>query len=43
MSAALARPQAREPFLDDPDYAACMVMVFEALIARVLEARAAAD
>ena len=34
MSAALARPCAREPYLDDPDYAACLVQVFEALIAR---------
>ena len=32
MSAALVRPSAREPYLDDPDYAACMVQVFEALI-----------
>ena len=34
MSAALAHPVAREPFLDDPDYAACMIEVFEALVAR---------
>ena len=34
MAAAMARPRAREPYLDDPDYAACLVEVFEALIAR---------
>lgn len=34
MSAALVRPYAPEPFLDDADYAACMLMVFEALVAR---------
>ena len=34
MSAALAHPVAREPFLDDPDYAACMAEVFEGLVAR---------
>jgi hypothetical protein len=34
MSAALARPCAREPFLEDPDYAACMAMVLAALIER---------
>ncbi|GGD40686.1 DUF7742 family protein [Sinisalibacter lacisalsi] len=34
MSAALARPRAHEPYLDEPDYAACMAMVFEALVAR---------
>lgn len=32
MSAAMARPRAREPYLDEPDYAACMVAVYEALI-----------
>ncbi len=34
MSVALARPYAPEPFLDEPDYAACMALVFEALVAR---------
>lgn len=34
MSAALAHPVAREPFLDDPRYAACMAEVFEALVVR---------
>ncbi len=34
MSAALSRPCAREPYLDDPDYAACLLQVFEALVAR---------
>ncbi len=34
MSAALARAVAREPYLDDPAYAACMAEVFEALVAR---------
>jgi len=34
MSAAMAYPRAREPYLDDPEYAACMAMLFEALIAR---------
>lgn len=34
MSAALAHPVAREPFLDDPAYAACMGQVFRALVAR---------
>ena len=34
MSAALGHPVAREPFLDDPGYAACLAEVFEALVAR---------
>ena len=34
MGAALGRPRAPEPFLDDPDYAACMALVFEALVQR---------
>lgn len=34
MSAALSRPCASEPYLDEPDYAACMVQVLEALISR---------
>ena len=34
MSAALAHAVAREPYLDDPAYAACMAEVFEALVAR---------
>ena len=34
MGAARGQRRAREPFLDDPDYAACMVLVFEALVAR---------
>ncbi|RME16879.1 MAG: hypothetical protein D6801_04575 [Alphaproteobacteria bacterium] len=34
MSAAMRRPRAREPYLDDRDYAACLAMVFEALVAR---------
>ncbi len=34
MSAALCHPVAREPCLDDPDYAACMAAVFQALAAR---------
>ncbi|HGG06649.1 MAG TPA: hypothetical protein ENK28_14415 [Aliiroseovarius sp.] len=34
MSVALARPYAREPVLDNPDYAACMAMIFEALVDR---------
>lgn len=34
MSAALTHKVAREPYLDDPAYAACMVEVFEALVAR---------
>ena len=38
MSAALARPVAREPFLDDPDYAACLIQVFAALVARAGQA-----
>ncbi len=33
MSAALAYPHTSEPFLDDPDYAACMAMIFTALAA----------
>jgi hypothetical protein len=38
MSAAMARPRAREPYLDDPDYAACLAQVFEALVARASRA-----
>ena len=34
MGAAMGHPRAREPFLDEPDYAACMALVFEALVAR---------
>jgi hypothetical protein len=34
MSAAMAYPRAREPYLDDREYAACLVMVLEGLIAR---------
>lgn len=34
MAAAMAYPRAPEPFLDDPDYARCLAMVFEALAAR---------
>lgn len=34
MSAAMTYPRAHEPYLDDADYAACMAMLFEALIAR---------
>lgn len=34
MAAALAHPVAPEPYLDDPAYAACMALVFEALVAR---------
>jgi hypothetical protein len=34
MSAAMARPRRREPYLDNPEYAACLAMVFEALVAR---------
>lgn len=34
MSAALAHAVAPEPRLDDPDYAACMALVFEALVVR---------
>ena len=34
MGAALGHARAREPSLDSPDYAACMVLVFEALVAR---------
>lgn len=32
MAAAMSRPMMREPFLDDPDYCRCLVVVFEALI-----------
>jgi len=35
MSAASPRRRAREPYLDDPDYAACLAMVFDALVRRV--------
>ncbi|MCI2398641.1 hypothetical protein [Aliiroseovarius subalbicans] len=34
MAVAMARPRAREPFLDDPEYCACMALVFDALLAR---------
>lgn len=34
MSAALTYPHGCEPFLDDPDYAACMAMIFTALSAQ---------
>lgn len=34
MSAALARKVAPEPQLEDRDYAACMALVFEALVCR---------
>lgn len=34
MSVAMVRPRRREPFLDDPDYAACLAMILDALIAR---------
>lgn len=34
MSAALSHRVAREPYLDDPTYAACMAEVFEALVER---------
>ncbi len=34
MSVALARPYAPEPALDNPDYAACMALIFEALVDR---------
>ena len=34
MSVAMVRPRRREPFLDDPDYAACLAMIFDAVIDR---------
>ena len=34
MAAALGHKRAPEPFLDQPDYAACMALVFEALVRR---------
>ncbi len=34
MSAAMKRPRAPEPFLDEPDYASCQALVFTALAAR---------
>ncbi len=34
MGAALGHARAPEPPLDDPEYAACMALVFEALVAR---------
>jgi len=37
MSAARGRALPPEPFCDDPNYAACMAMVFEALVARAME------
>jgi hypothetical protein len=33
-AAAAARPRAAEPPLDDPDYCRCLLLVFEALLAR---------
>lgn len=40
MSAALAHDVAREPYLEDPTYAACMAEVFEGLVARAGEGAA---
>ena len=40
MSAALGHAVAREPYLDDPAYAACMARVSEALVARAGEGAA---
>lgn len=37
MAAAMTRPRAREPYLDDPGYAACLAMLFDALGARAPE------
>ncbi len=34
MGAALTHARASEPALDDPDYAACMALIFEALVRR---------
>ncbi|HHB81401.1 MAG TPA: hypothetical protein ENK83_06625 [Aliiroseovarius sp.] len=34
LGAALCHERAREPALDDPEYAACMVLVYEALVRR---------
>lgn len=34
MAAAMTHPRAGEPFLDDPEYAACLALVFGALAAR---------
>ena len=34
MGPAMARPRAREPFLDDADYAACLAMICQAMVAR---------
>ncbi|WP_300516676.1 hypothetical protein [Aliiroseovarius sp.] len=34
MSVAMVRPRRREPFLDDPDYAACLAMIFDAVLER---------
>ncbi|HHL22098.1 MAG TPA: hypothetical protein ENJ52_11310 [Aliiroseovarius sp.] len=39
-AAALTRPRADEPYWDDPDYAACMALVFKALVARAAPLRA---
>ena len=38
-AAALTRPRMAEPSLDRPDYARCMAMVFEALLARAGEGK----
>jgi len=34
MATAMTRQRAPEPFLDDPDYAACLALIFSALVAR---------
>ncbi|GKY88739.1 DUF7742 family protein [Sinisalibacter aestuarii] len=34
MSVAMSRPRMAEPYLDDPDYAACLGLVLQALVAR---------
>lgn len=34
MAVAMMRPRAPEPYLDDPDYAACLVLVLTAFVAR---------
>lgn len=34
MSVAMVLPRSREPFLDDPDYAACLAMIFDAVLER---------
>lgn len=43
MAAAMARPRAPEPFLDDPEYAACLALVFDALVARAEGKKAVQD